>query len=113
MIDLPETLYDLPIASISGKIKVEKRDTSSIQWQINFMSENMSYQASAFAGTTFDEVIECESNWGQNFTYTDYNNGGSIAYGVNECGGIQSFAQDSSYSAVTGAVVYIGKIIGK
>ena len=38
-IKLPEVLKDLEIASVTGKVKVEKGDASPIQWSVQFMNE--------------------------------------------------------------------------
>ena len=112
-IKFPTALKDLSIKKIKGKIKVEKGDAAAIQWAAQFMGADNSGQAASFNGNTFDEVKEFESNWGPDYSYTDYNNGGVTAYGVNSCESIQVYAQDSSYSAVTGAIIYVGKIIGE
>ncbi len=110
---LPEVLKDLSINTISGNIKAEKGDSSAIQWVVQFMTVEKASQAAAFNGNAFDKVTECESKWGTEFSFTDYNNGGVQAFGKNECESIQVYAQDSSYNAVTGAIMYVGKIIGK
>lgn len=110
---LPTVLKDLSITKIKGKIKVEKGDAAAIQWAVQFNDAEKLGQAASFNGNTFDEVKEFESNWGPDYSYTDYNNGGVTAYGVNCCESIQVYAQDSSYSAVKGAIIYVGKIIGE
>lgn len=112
-ITLPAVLKDLPIATISGKIRVEKGDSSAIQWAVQFMTVEKATQAAAFNGNAFDKVNTYDSKWGTDFSFTDYNNGGVQAFGKNECESIQVYAQDSSYAAVTGAIIYVGKIIGK
>ena len=114
-IKLPEVLKDLEIASVTGKVKVEKGDASPIQWAVQFMNEAADKQAAAFGGMTdFDVVKEYTSKWGTDFSYTDYSTGSATAaYGVNECAGIQVYAQDSNYQAVVGAIMYVGKITGK
>ncbi|MBE6350666.1 MAG: hypothetical protein E7062_07990 [Spirochaetaceae bacterium] len=114
-IKLPEVLKDLEIASVTGKVKVEKGDASPIQWSVQFMNEAADKQAAAFGGMKdFDVVKEYTSKWGTDFSYTDYSTGSATAaYGVNECAGIQVYAQDSNYQAVVGAIMYVGKITGK
>ena len=113
-IKLPEVLKDLAITSVTGKVKVEKGDASPIQWAVQFMNEAADKQAAAFGGMKdFDVVKEYTSPWAADFSYTDWNNGGATAYGVNECAGIQVYAQDSNYQAVVGAIMYVGKITGK
>ena len=112
---LPEVLKDLEIASVTGKVKVEKGDASPIQWAVQFLNEAEDKQAAAFGGMKdFDVVKEYTSKWGTDFSYTDYSTGSpTTAYGVNECAGIQVYAQDSNYQAVVGAIMYVGKITGK
>ena len=113
-IKLPEVLKDLAITSVTGKVKVEKGDASPIQWAVQFMNEAADKQAAAFGGMKdFDVVKEYSSPWAADFSYIDWNNGGATAYGVNECAGIQVYAQDSNYQAVVGAIMYVGKITGK
>ncbi len=115
IIKLPEVLKDLEIASVTGKVKVEKGDASPIQWAVQFMNEAEDKQAAAFGGMKdFDVVKEYTSKWGTDFSYTDYSTvSPTTAYGVNECAGIQVYAQDSNYQAVVGAIMYVGKITGK
>ena len=110
---LPEVLKDLSITTISGKIKAEKGDSSAIQWAVQFMTVEEASQAAAFNGNAFDKVNTYDSKWGTDFSFIDYNNGAVQAFGKNECESIQVYAQDSSYGAVSGAIMYVGKIIGK
>ena len=113
-IKLPEVLKDLAITSVTGKVKVEKGDASPIQWAVQFMNEAADKQAAAFSGQDFDTVKEYTSKWGTDFSYTDYSTGSAKpAIGVNECAGIQVYAQDSGYQAVSGAIMYVGKIIAE
>lgn len=115
VIKLPEVLKDLAITSVTGKVKVEKGDASPIQWAVQFMNEAEDKQAAAFGGMKdFDVVKEYTSKWGTDFSYADWSTGSAVTtFGVNECAGIQVYAQDSNYQAVVGAIMYVGKITGK
>ena len=113
-IKLPAVLKDLAITKVKGKVKAEAGSaTGTKQWAVQFMTVENKSQAAAFGDQTFNVVKEYTSNYGETFNFIDYNNGGVAATGSNEVESLQVYVQDSSYQAVSGAIMYVGKIIGE
>ena len=113
-IKLPAVLKDLAITKVKGKVKAEAGTAAGTkQWAVQFMTVEKASQAAAFGDQTFNVVKEYTSNYGEAFNFIDYNNGGVSATGSNEVESLQVYVQDSSYQAVSGAIMYVGKIIGE
>ena len=97
--------------TVSGKFYCEDA-TGVTQFLIQLLSGGL--QASAFVfNPPVTEATEKTEAIGPDFTWIDYTDNNKEKKGETTVNGIQIFSQNSSWDALDGTVVYIGKIIAK
>ena len=110
-----------PVADVSACKKVSGKfycgDAAGVtQFAVQLMDKaaEPTAQAAAFMfNPPVTTATEKESNIGPTFSWIDYNDGQKNKLGVTSVGGIQVFAQNSSYAALDGTVIYLGKIVAQ
>ena len=110
MVPMESTIDISMYESATGKFFCAD-DTGISQFAVQLMHDG---QAGAFVSNPAEtKPTEVSTRLGKYFTWIDYNNNQAKVIGSTCFESIQVWAQDTSYEAVDGAIIYIGKITAK